>query len=95
MSLLNFILVQKSLEIVELLQLCLYIKCDCQLSLPAKKEDLNFKRHIISSYVTKWNWSVNKLHKVDRIKYWDFQDLLKLSRQIHAFFDQLLSQNVS
>ena len=72
-------------EIVELLQLCLYIKCDCQLSLPARKEDLNFKRHIISSYVEKWNWSVNKLNKVDRLKYWDFRDLLKLSRQIHAF----------
>lgn len=72
-------------EIVELLQLCLYIKCDCGLSLPADKKDLNFKRQIISSYVKAWGWSDAKIKKVDRIKYWDFRDLLSLSRKIHSF----------
>ena len=84
-ELIHFYSQQGKKDVVELLQLCLYIKCDCLLSLPAEKKDLNFKRRIIASYVKKWGWSEATVKKVDRIKYWDFRDLLRLSRQIHGF----------
>lgn len=72
-------------DVVELLQLCLYIKSDCGLSLPADAEVFHFKRKIIMAYVEQWGWSRDKLKKVDRIKYWDFKELNQLGKKIHAF----------
>lgn len=72
-------------EVVQLLQLCLYIKCDCALSQAPTAEELNFKQQIVSSYVTQWGWSKEKIRKVDGIKYWHFSELSLLSRQIYSF----------
>lgn len=72
-------------DVVELLQLCLYIKSDCGLSLPAGEDAFHFKRKIIMNYVERWGWSREKIKKVDRIKYWDFKELAQLGKQIHAF----------
>ncbi|BDX04688.1 class I adenylate cyclase [Planctobacterium marinum] len=72
-------------ETVELLQLCLYLKSDCGLSLPADESAFHFKRKIIMAYVEKWGWSRDKIKKVDRIKYWDFKELSQIGKRIHAF----------
>lgn len=83
--LVEFYMLRNELEIVELLQLCLYIKSDCGLSLPADADAFHFKRKIIMAYVEKWGWSRDKLKKIDRIKYWDFRELSQLGKKIHAF----------
>lgn len=72
-------------DTVELLQLCLYIKSDCGLSLPADESAFHFKRKIIMAYVEQWGWSREKIKKIDRIKYWDFKDLSQIGKRIHAF----------
>lgn len=72
-------------EIVKLLQLCLYIKCGCKLSVAAKEGENTFKRQIIRGYVQGWGWSEEKIRKIDRIKYWSFREKSLLSRQIHSF----------
>lgn len=72
-------------EVIKLLQLCLYIKCNSALSLSFNSGGSNFKRQIITSYVKSWGWSEEKIKKIDRIKYWNFQELSFLSKQIHSF----------
>lgn len=72
-------------DTVELLQLCLYLKSDCGLSLPADESAFHFKRKIIMAYVDKWGWSREKIKKIDRIKYWDFKELSQIGKRIHAF----------
>lgn len=76
---------QGNQDVVELLQLCLYIKSDCGLSLPADADAFHFKRKIIMAYVEQWGWSRDKVRKVDRIKYWDYRELSHLGKRIHAF----------
>lgn len=83
--LVEFYTLKDDMDTVELLRLCLYIKSDCGLSLPADADAFHFKRKIIMAYVDKWGWSREKLKKVDRIKYWDFRELSQLGRKIHAF----------
>lgn len=75
----------KNKDVLQLLQLCLYIKSGCRLSLPADQARSNFKRKIIASYVKSWGWSQKKIEKVDRMKNWDFRELSRLSRQVHSF----------
>ncbi|GAB3038207.1 class I adenylate cyclase [Bowmanella dokdonensis] len=72
-------------SVVQLLQLCLYIKCACHLSLGKAADNENFKDKIIRSYVQSWGWSEEKIKKVDRIRHWDFMEKSVLSRQIHGF----------
>lgn len=72
-------------EVISLLQLCLYIKCDCALSSPPADGEDNFKRQIIRSYVQSWGWSKQKIEKIDRLKRWPIHDLLLLSAQLHRF----------
>lgn len=72
-------------DVVELLRLCLYIKCDGKLSVATDQTEQNFKRHIIANYVEQWGWSNEKVRKIDRLKYWDFKELSLLSRKIHSF----------
>lgn len=67
---------------IELLRLCLYIKCACQLSQPGEN---HFKRQILSSYVKSWGWAWQRVKKLDEIHDWNFQELIQLSRQIHGF----------
>jgi adenylate cyclase class 1 len=72
-------------DVINLLQLCLYIKCDCALSKPASAVTDTFKRKIITSYVQSWAWSDGKVEKLDRLKKWPIHDLLFLSAQLHRF----------
>ncbi|MCC2618091.1 class I adenylate cyclase [Aestuariibacter halophilus] len=72
-------------DIVQLLRMCLYIKCDTKLSTPADASENTFKRTIMSSYVAQWGWSKETVRRLDRIKYWDFHDKSRLSKQIHQF----------
>ncbi|MFT4993930.1 MAG: adenylate cyclase class 1 [Paraglaciecola sp.] len=75
----------KNSNVLQLLQLCLYIQSGCRLSLSAEQVRSNFKRKIIASYVKSWGWSQKKIEKVDRMKDWDFRELSLLSRQMHSF----------
>lgn len=72
-------------QIVELLQICLYIKCGCRLSrkIPAKQD--NFKRRIMAGYVQQWGWSQDRIARLDNISHWSFREFSILSRQIHGF----------
>lgn len=72
-------------DVIKLLQLCLYIKCNCALSLSFNSGGENFKRQIMTSYVYEWGWTEQKIKKIDQIKYWNFQELSFLSKQIHSF----------
>ncbi|MDF2177220.1 class I adenylate cyclase [Aliiglaciecola sp. CAU 1673] len=69
-------------ESIDLLRLCLYIKCDCRLSEAGEE---NFKRDILRSYVKSWGWSRQRIEKIDQLRQWNFQELIQLSRQIHGF----------
>ncbi|WP_026376184.1 class I adenylate cyclase [Aestuariibacter salexigens] len=71
-------------DVVALLQECLYIKCGCQLSLPAG-DDNNFKRQIMAGYVKQWGWTRSEIRDLDNIKEWSFAKLVALSRRIHSF----------
>lgn len=76
---------QNKPDLVKLMQTCLYIKCDCQLSQAATDENLTFKRDIISRYIAEWGWDIKTLEHLDSINSWDFQDVSDLGQQIHAF----------
>ncbi len=72
-------------DVVALLQLCLYLKCDCALSRPAAKGESEFKRQVITDYVRQWQWGKEKILQADNIKQWSFNDKLRLSRQVHSY----------
>lgn len=72
-------------QIVELLQICLYIKCGCKLSRKADSTEDNFKRQIMAGYVQQWGWSQDKIARLDNIRHWSFREFSQLSRQIHGF----------
>lgn len=76
---------QNKPELVELMQTCLYIKCDCQLSKPRAEGKANFKQDIISRYVLDWGWDKKKIAHLDEIKSWGFKDVSDLGQQIHSF----------
>lgn len=84
-QLISFYKERGSKEVVELLQLCLYIKSECWLSRPFRPDENNFKRQILAKYVEAWGWDKEKVKKLDRVKYWDFNEVSKLGKQIHAF----------
>jgi len=75
----------KNRDVLQLLQLCLYIQSGCRLSFPAIQGRSNFKRQIISTYVKNCGWDQKKVEKVDRMKDWNFRELSLLSRQMHSF----------
>ncbi|WP_088330028.1 class I adenylate cyclase [Lacimicrobium sp. SS2-24] len=72
-------------QIVELLQLCLYIKCGCRLSQKVPEKEHTFKRQILASYVQQWGWSEEYIERLDNLSHWSFRELSALSRQIHGF----------
>lgn len=84
-ELLEYYSATENKSIVPLLQLCLYLKCDVNLSIPVKEGANSFKRQIVRGYVQKWGWTRERIKKVDRIKHWNFQELSQLSKQIHSF----------
>lgn len=84
-QLIDFYHEQGNDNVVELLQLCLYIKSECWLSRPFRESENHFKRQIIKNYVKSWGWTKEKVKHVDGIKHWDFHEVTKLGRQIHSF----------
>ncbi|WP_102798189.1 class I adenylate cyclase [Bowmanella denitrificans] len=72
-------------QVVQLLQLCLYLKCGCALSRDTSEAQNNFKREIISHYVWEWGWTPDKVRKIDHLSSWSFSEKSQLSRQVHAF----------
>ena len=76
---------QEQMDIVRLLRLCFYIKCDCKLSAATASGQGSYKRKIMQSYVTQWEWNKSVISRIDRVKYWDFKEKTRLSRQIHSF----------
>lgn len=75
-------------DIVNLLQECLYIKCNAQLSIRMTEYGSNFKRKIMSLYVTKWGWNEAKIRRLDNIDTWSFSQHVVLSKRIHSFLIQ-------
>ncbi|MBT1062476.1 class I adenylate cyclase [Bowmanella sp. Y26] len=76
---------QDNQQVVQLLQLSLYLKCGCTLSQETGDKHHSFKREMISRYVWEWGWSADKLRKIDNIASWNFSEKSLLSRQVHAF----------
>ncbi|MDO6566431.1 class I adenylate cyclase [Alteromonas sp. 1_MG-2023] len=73
-------------EDVLLLQQCLYLKCDCKLSLPIEPDrSSTFKRQIISAYVIKWGWTKKDLAYLDNQQVWTLKERIELSQRIHKF----------
>ncbi|GGF66619.1 class I adenylate cyclase [Alteromonas lipolytica] len=72
-------------DIVLLLQQCLYIKCNCQLSKPVSDADMTFKRRIIAGLVKQWGWSRSQIQHLDNSANWTLTELVQLSRKIHRF----------
>jgi len=72
-------------ETVLLLQQCLYIKCNCQLSQPVAESDITFKRRIIAGLVKEWGWTKSDIRHLDNSHNWSLTELVKLSRKIHRF----------
>ena len=79
---------EEQLNIVSLLQECLYIKCNSQLSIQKTQYGRTFKHTILSHYVTKWGWDVDKIHELDHIETWSFAQHVALSKRIHSFLIQ-------
>ena len=72
-------------ETVLLLQQCLYIKCNCQLSQPVAESDITFKRRIIAGLVKEWGWTKSDIRHLDNSPNWSLTELVQLSRKIHRF----------
>lgn len=72
-------------QVLHLLRVCLYIKCNCQLSKMDPEQERNFKEKIISSYVAEWNWTTDQILHLDDIKNWHFKAKYELSQQIQSF----------
>lgn len=73
-------------EDVLLLQQCLYLKCEGNLSQPLLQgEPGTFKRKILSAYAKSWGWGRKQLYHLDHVHEWSFHERVQLSRRIHRF----------
>lgn len=79
---------EEKMNIVSLLQECLYIKSHAQLSVKLPHGGRNFKHQIMSLYVTRWGWSEDKIRELDNIESWTFAQNVMLSKRIHSFLIQ-------
>lgn len=84
-QLIDFYRKEDKQDIVELLQMCLYIKSECNLSRSVDEIERNFKWQIIENYVNQWGWSKSKIKHLDDFRNWDYSKVSGLGQQIHNF----------
>ncbi len=73
-------------KVVELLRKCLYNKVNTKITPNTrKKSKLTFKEQMMLHYVNEWNWSDAATADLNQYEEWDFDRMLNLGSELHAF----------
>jgi adenylate cyclase class 1 len=84
-ELVEYYLTDNDRDTLELLRLCLYIKCSWHSGAPHPIQYPDFKQLIMEHYLIDWSWTDAEKKQLDQLRFWDHLQLISLSQKVHRF----------